>query len=574
MDLKLEGVEGKKIDKDKFHWTHFYQSFADKLRSFKDKREELIAGIHEIADRVDGMQKLQDQFEDNTTGPLKDICPFTTIGIFNRGITDDNRKKIASELARLLAVDLPVPEIFDGIPLLDNRNSWFFGWDNKRNPNDIDLLWILFEEALHFSKSGDEYSRSSFIKAYDNATQIISAGWKLTIGLYWIRPWNFPTLDKLSRVYLSNKLKIKIGCNGPKKRCNANDYLDIMDALKASFHEESFPVHSFPELSLAAWESKGDDPLDSPEKDINYLPVPEPPSDKSYSVNNILAEGCFLESAKLEEILKRLREKKNLILQGPPGTGKTWLAKRIAFALIGKRDNSKVCALQFHPNLSYEDFVRGWRPTVNGKLELSDGPFLQMVTAAGNDPTAGYVLVIEEINRGNPAQIFGEMLTLLEVGKRTSDEALKLCYHKDDNERVFIPNNLFVIGTMNIADRSLALVDLALRRRFAFINLKPQFGELWQRWVCNQFSIDSNILSEIKKRIESLNNEISSDMSLGPQFQVGHSFVTPSSNIFISDSRNWFKQIVETEIGPLLDEYWFDAPEKARKATRQLLEGF
>ena len=143
-----------------------------------------------------------------------------------------------------------------------------------------------------------------------------------------------------------------------------------------------------------------------------------------YSVDDILTDGCFVAREKLEKILERLRTKKNLILQGPPGTGKTWLAKRVAFALMGQRDDSKVRPVQFHPNLSYEDFIRGWRPAGDGKLTLEDGPFVEMVNAAAKDATSRYVVVIEEINRGNPAQIFGEMLTLLEVDKRTPNEAI------------------------------------------------------------------------------------------------------------------------------------------------------
>lgn len=150
---------------------------------------------------------------------------------------------------------------------------------------------------------------------------------------------------------------------------------------------------------------------------------------------------------------------------------------------MGQRDDSKVRAVQFHPNLSYGDFIRGWRPVGDGKLTLVDGPFVEMIKAAAKDPTSRHVVVIEEINRGNPAQIFGEMLTLLEVDKRTPNEALELSYKRSDGERVFIPDNLYVIGTMNIADRSLALVDLALRRRFAFIDLEPTLGKPWHDWV-------------------------------------------------------------------------------------------
>jgi len=572
------------VDKRRFNWTRFYEAVADKLLTFQNRRDELIAGIHVIASKVDGLSNLQDQFADGSSGPLKDICPFTAMGIFNRGITDANRKAIASELASLLGVSEPVPDSFEGIPILNNQKSWFFGFDNKRQPDDIDTLWEAFAQAIAFAESDDAEARSAFVSAYDNATQRYGVGWNLTMGLYWIRPWNFPTLDGQSQRYISKKLNIQIGMNGPKGRCNATDYLAVLDTLEARFQEDAYPVHSFPELSLAAWLFKDsgtsahpnatdpdaqDDEADAtPEAEITAAPI-EP-----YSVDDILTDGCFIAREKLEKILERLRTKKNLILQGPPGTGKTWLAKRLAFALMGQRDDSKVRAVQFHPNLSYEDFIRGWRPVGDGKLTLVDGPFVEMMKAAAKDPTSRHVVVIEEINRGNPAQIFGEMLTLLEVDKRTPNEALELSYKRSDGERVFIPDNLYVIGTMNIADRSLALVDLALRRRFAFIDLEPTLGKPWHDWVQSQCGIDSEILVEIEKRLIALNSEISADTGLGPQFRVGHSYVTPPFGIPISDAREWFRQVVDTEIGPLLDEYWFDALEKSQKARERLLEGF
>lgn len=570
--------------KRRFKWTHFYEAVADKLLTFRNRRAELISGIHAIATKVDGLSNLQDQFRDGSSGPLKDICPFTAMGIYNRGISDVNRKAIASELASFLGVSDPVPDSFEGIPILNDQKSWFFGFDNKRQPDDIDILWEVFTQAIAFAESGDAEARSAFVSAYDKATQRYGVGWDLTMGLYWIRPWNFPTLDSKSQRYISKKLNIQIGMDSPKGRCNATDYLAVLDTLVARFQEDAYPVHSFPELSIAAWLFKDsgkffpevvadpdpqDDEMDmAPEEEVTVAPI-EP-----YTVDDILADGCFIPRGHIEKILERLRTKKNLILQGPPGTGKTWLAKRLAFALMGQRDDSKVRALQFHPNLSYEDFIRGWRPAGDGKLTLVDGPFVEMVKAAAKEPASRHVVVIEEINRGNPAQIFGEMLTLLEVDKRTPNEALELSYKRSDGERVFIPNNLYVIGTMNIADRSLALVDLALRRRFAFIDLEPTFGKLWHDWVKSQCGIDSEILVEIEKRLIALNNEISADTGLGPQFRVGHSYVTPPFGIPISDAREWFRQVVDTEIGPLLDEYWFDSLEKSRKVRERLLEGF
>lgn len=569
-------------DKKRFQWTRFYEAVADKLLDFKDRRDQLTAGIHSLAARVEGLTNLQDQFKDGTSGPLQDICPFTTMGIFNRGITDANRKAIATELADFLGVKEPVPSSFEGIPILNNQRSWFFSYDRKRQPGDIDQLWEVFSQAIRFSDSDDPESRVDFFTAYDAVAGQFGVGWNLTMGFYWIRPWNFPTLDSQSQRYIRKKLRIPIGLTGPKGRCSGSDYLTVLDALEARFQEETYPVHSFPELSLAAWLFRDSDTLSpadgsvlpeeedaiAAEEAVSVAPI-EP-----YSLEDILKDGCFLERSKLEKILERLRSKRNLILQGPPGTGKTWLARRLAFALVGQRDDSRVRGVQFHPNLSYEDFVRGWRPSGDGRLSLVDGPFLEMVKAAEKDPKARHVIVIEEINRGNPAQIFGEMLTLLEADKRTPDEALELCYRRSDDERLFIPGNLYVIGTMNIADRSLALVDLALRRRFAFIDLEPIFGQPWREWIHAHCGIPPEVLIEIEGQIKTLNDEISTDTNLGPQFRVGHSYVTPPSGIPVADARQWFRQVVETEIGPLLDEYWFDARDRAQKAREKLLEGF
>ena len=233
------------------------------------------------------------------------------------------------------------------------------------------------------------------------------------------------------------------------------------------------------------------DPIPQNPPSPKPTPVPEPAQEPAqpYTIDSIIAEGCFLDRAKLETMLQRLGVKQNLILQGPPGTGKTWLAKKLAYALIGYKDDSKVRPLQFHPNLSYEDFVRGWRPQGDGKLELVDGPFLQMLEDAQPDLDSKHVMVIEEINRGNPAQIFGEMLTLLEADKRNEGEALALAYPRVPGERVHIPPNVYVIGTMNTAERSIAMIDLALHRRFAFFDLAPQLNDEWREWVHQESGI-------------------------------------------------------------------------------------
>ena len=576
-------------EKQRFEWTDFYEAVAEKLLAHADDRTPLIEGIHEIASRVPGLTYLQDKFPDGTSGPLRDICPFTTMGTFNRSMTDANRKTIAGELAKLLGVTVPVPPSFEGIPVLNNQRSWFFAYADKRGAGDIDALWKVFVAASKMVDGDQLDTRDAFIRAYDEATQVWGVAWNLSTGLYWAHPWEFLTLDSQSRHYINKRLGLNVAISGQQGPCDGRAYLKLLDDLRSRFGEDGYPVHSFPDLSLASWMYK--DPVDEPVPagDIGTNAGAEQETEGEvreafqvaapivpYSVEDILKDGCFLERAEIDRLLDRLRTKKNLILQGPPGTGKTWLAKRLAFALMGQKDDSKVRAVQFHPNLSYEDFVRGWRPTGEGKLSLADGVFMEAIKAASKDPSSKFVVVIEEINRGNPAQIFGELLTLLEAGKRTPNEALELCYPDADGKRrpVHIPENLYVVGTMNIADRSLALVDLALRRRFAFVGLEPRLGQVWRDWVVKECAVDPGLVADIERRISELNDQIAADARLGKQFRIGHSYVTPAHRLEAGDTKKWFQQVVETEIGPLLDEYWFDAPDEAQKAIARLTQGW
>lgn len=296
--------------------------------------------------------------------------------------------------------------------------------------------------------------------------------------------------------------------------------------------------------------------------------------DNSYTLETLQADGCFLSSDTLHAILNTLQHKKNLILQGPPGTGKSWLAKRLAWALSGRKEGKEVRAVQFHPNLSYEDFVRGWRPCGTGQLELIDGPFLQLVQQAHQQPDRAHIMVVEEINRGNPAQIFGELLTLLENSKRSPQDALELSYGEGKARMLYLPKNIYLIGTMNIADRSLALVDLALRRRFAFINLTPQFNARWQQWLRTQHNFSDVLINQLQQRIETLNQLISDSPGLGEQYQIGHSYLTPSDpRIQGAAGWDWFREVINYELFPLLEEYWFDQPQQARDQHSALLAG-
>lgn len=292
---------------------------------------------------------------------------------------------------------------------------------------------------------------------------------------------------------------------------------------------------------------------------------------EAYTVEDIVTDGCFIPAETLAAYLHALTSKKNLILQGPPGTGKTWLAKRLGFALIGEKSREYLRAIQFHPSTAYEDFVRGWRPSADGKLVLADGVFLNIVDQALADPGHNYVLVIEEINRGNLAQVFGELLTLLESEKRLPSEAIDLTYRTDGEDPLYLPANLYIIGTMNLADRSLAIVDFALRRRFAFANLEPMFNDTWRDWVSGHSGIPADELASVAARVGEINASISADRSLGDQYQIGHSFFTPSTTRKVTNTQTWLRQIVEREIRPLLTEYWFDEPDRVERAAARLL---
>lgn len=557
----------------RFEWVPFYEALARALLAYQEDRAPLVNAVLSIGAPDSKLDYLtHDQFADGRTGPLEDIDPFTTLAVFNRSSGYARRAEIAAELARFLDVELAAPTEFAGIPTVDPRSSWYFGFSKDRGANDIDVLWQVFVAAARLATTDDAARREVFITTYDAAMAISRVKWNLSFGLFWSHPHRFLPMSSKAQRYFRSTLGKPLGTQPPDGR----RYLALIDELREMFHRRDAPVHGFPDLALAAWlaeqapAAEAEAPPSPAVADAPQEPA-QPTAATPYTIDDIVADGCFLERAEIETALARLKVRKNLILQGPPGTGKTWLARRLAYAWVGAKDDTRVEAVQFHANSSYEDLVCGYRPGADGRLTMADGSILQAIARAADSLDRRFVLVIEEFNRGNPAHVLGELLTLLEAGQRSSEHALRLTYPDSNGRprRLFIPENFYLIGTMNVADRSLATLDHALRRRFAFADLQPALNKHWAQWL-EDHGVEAKFADAARTRVEQLNDRIASDTRLGPQYAVGHSYITPREHV--AEPAAWFRAVVETEIGPLLDEYWFDEPAIAKDARERLLK--
>ena len=270
-----------------------------------------------------------------------------------------------------------------------------------------------------------------------------------------------------------------------------------------------------------------------------------------YSSADFLSD-VYMSEQDYETLVNVLKMKKNIILQGAPGVGKTFTAKRLAYSIIGAKNPDRVQMIQFHQSYSYEDFIEGYRPTENG-FTIKKGSFYKFCKLAEDDDENDYFFIIDEINRGNLSKIFGELFMLIEKDKRGIE--LQLLY---SDENFSVPPNVYIIGMMNTADRSLAMLDYALRRRFSFFTMKPGFNT--PGFQAYQDSLKNDALNKLIACVKQLNSKIVEDISLGEGFCIGHSYfcgLTPeTANAQILSS------IVEYELIPLLKEYWFDEPAK------------
>lgn len=386
---------------------------------------------------------------------------------------------------------------------------------NRSFKNDAHAVWQFVREM----KVGDVI----FVKS--GMFQIIGCGVVESDYIY----------DKSQSEYYNNVRKVKWTHKGIwqhpnhqavlKTLTDITQYTEYVEKLKALFDT--------------------DEDVEFEEKEVIY---------PSYSAEDFL-KNVYMSEKDYTTLVDLLTEKQNVILQGPPGVGKTFTARRLAYSVMGVQDSERVMMVQFHQSYSYEDFIMGYRPTENGGFVLKNGPFYNFCKKAENDIENDYFFIIDEINRGNLSKIFGELFMLVEKDKRSKIK-LQLLY---SDEKFSVPENIYIIGMMNTADRSLAMLDYGLRRRFAFYDMKPSFET--ERFIEYRKKLNSPKFDKLINAVEMLNRAISTDASLGEGFMIGHSYFCNIKNT--DDSR--LSNIVEYELIPMLKEYWFDEPTKVNE---------
>ncbi|MBR3429242.1 MAG: AAA family ATPase [Clostridia bacterium] len=309
---------------------------------------------------------------------------------------------------------------------------------------------------------------------------------------------------------------------------------ELMEAL-AEFHIERF-----------LWEKPSQQNQQNPHDEPSAVQY------EHYNREDFLSE-VFMSSEHLDQLIGLLKRKKNIILQGAPGVGKTFTARRLAYVMMGLKDTERIASVQFHQNYSYEDFIMGYKPD-GADFTLQTGVFYDFCEKARSDSSKDYFFIIDEINRGNMSKIFGELLQLIESDYR-GEETLLAYTHKPFS----VPENLYLIGMMNTADRSLALIDYALRRRFSFFEMVPGFASQGFKEYSGKYIHDETYDALVAQLI-SLNRAIAEDPALGKGFRIGHSYLClPKGEEY---SEEWLQSVVEYDILPTLQEYWFDDQDK------------
>lgn len=711
-------------------WKNIHVEAAHRLFEYRDRQGELIKILQEMESEGMLITKYVDKNKDGSEFILDEIDPFTFMGNFNRGIRDEKRSELWGYLKKKWELKSAVPTDFTALPILSPQSSWFIGYSYKRSPEDVPVLWDMFENAL------DGGLESLSANLFDRALAVKHVGIaNLTMGLFWIAPDSYLSCDSknLKKAELlgiatkpdsGSSYKIWVEAvkskgvsdfinfsssayqsaidssaqdygspfNGVFPNHDAERYLDLFrDVIDSAAEAEprvleytsttlkvnssnsytlrvnigmwaTFTIYTKGEnidvevllpLEHSEAKEKGitksfksrpdkiaytlvtysseeffekydaiwDDVLEAAKVNArafaNFKKSPYKNSHRQEFLDlflniegriKMLKEGLesttqddsekvekpvehivyedftkkdaladlFMSEEELDNIIRQLGRKKNVILEGAPGVGKTFVAKRIAQLYQGNTRQDTIESVQFHQSYAYEDFIQGLRPDIEGGgFSIKDGIFYNLASKASHDKDTPYFLIIDEINRGNLSKIFGELMMLIEADKRGADHSLSLTYSKDASEVFYVPENLFIIGTMNTADKSLAVVDFALRRRFAFIRLKAGFNVPSYSQFLKDKGVSENLIGKIITKVTTLNNVITSDETdaLDAGYEIGHSFFTPPKDFDPEQEKEWYRDVVKYEVAPLLDEYFVDEPERARELVEDLYQG-
>lgn len=420
-----------------------------------------------------------------------------------------------------------------------HNDNEYYGKGNKKIENPVHY-WQNLRYQLYMFLKEFEHCENVPIRASEKYPMLSGMGMVITKLLYIYYP------DKVVNICSRNKLFILMRYFGYE--CS-ND----MQSEELSFLLNKNIRRDIPEvknndpqyLGAALWHFIDDVINDKEDETVN---------NKKYTTDKFLDE-VFMNEKEYLQLRNLLEKKKNIILQGPPGTGKTFMAKRLAYSIIGRKDDDKILSVQFHQSYSYEDFIEGLRPNENGNFVIVNGIFKDFVNKAKNDRENKYYCIIDEINRGNLSKILGELMMLIESDKRDQENAV-LPYSK---EIFTVPSDLYIIGTTNTADRSLSMVDYALRRRFAFYSVTPAFSKpKFKEYLLEKNHLDENQTNEICNKFNKINKLIKED--LGEGFEIGHSYFVDS--IDPDNYQESYDAIINYEIKPLIKEYWFDDESK------------
>ncbi|MBP3619934.1 MAG: AAA family ATPase [Clostridia bacterium] len=555
----------------KFDWVEIYEELADKLLEYKNNRKELFHKLEKVLDN-----KSIEAFKKHYGGVFGDIDPFTVFSTANRFGTE-KRTKMFELFKSAFKLESVIPASFDGVPMPNAQNYWYFGETDNKGKDDMNNLWEFFSESIGLTVGNGTNFNNLFLKMVKTKKIKWTSIGKLTMGLFWIRPKFFLSLDSknISNIKKENILdgtELEKEIKDEKGNINL-DKIDGERYLKLCEICRNYVRKKYPEteegMEFCVFSAMSDVNSQEKGKQEKIEKQKKEEVEKSKNAENVysrtdgieenvvsekeLVEKIYIDDENIERLKNLLKRKKNVILTGAPGVGKTFLAKKIPALLTGKEASDNVEFIQFHQNYGYEDFVEGFKPNKEGGFDKADGIFKKFCNKI--TPDKDYFFIIDEINRGNLSKIFGELLMLIENDKR--EDKIQLMYSK---EEFSVPKNLYIIGMMNTADRSITSVDYALRRRFGFFNLSPAFENEKFKKVIEEKKNEK--LNQVIYKIKETNKEIRKD--LGDGFQIGHSYFCKV------DAEKELKDIIDFEICPLIDEYYFDSEDKAERFKKDL----